>query len=225
DQKFNLHMGRTLQKDFGQLPQIILTMPILEGTDGVQKMSKSYGNYIGISEPPQEIYGKVMSVSDELMWRYYELLTDHSSDQIAYFRANQHPMDAKKNLAAEIVTHFHGAQAAISAADDWMRQFQLKQAPVELERSGVCISAIAVQDGAGGPKKTEDGNGFVIRLDKLLAKAAFGSVSECMRKIREGAVEMDGAVTREQFVSISSKLPVVVVLRLGRKVREAEISQ
>src|SRR5215470_327444 len=109
DQKFNLLMGRVLQKDFGQPSQIILTMPLLEGTDGVQKMSKSYGNYIGINEPPQEIYGKVMSISDELMWRYYELLTDHPMDYIAQLKQANRPMEAKKELAAQIVRDFQGA--------------------------------------------------------------------------------------------------------------------
>src|SRR5262245_31126793 len=103
DQKFNLQMGRTLQKDYGQAPQIILMTPILEGTDGIQKMSKSYGNYIGINEPPQEIYGKVMSISDELMWRYYELLTDHPIDYMAQLKQSNRPMEAKKDLAAQIV--------------------------------------------------------------------------------------------------------------------------
>src|SRR5207237_676608 len=104
DQKFNLLMGRVLQKDFGQQPQIILTTPLLEGTDGVQKMSKSYGNYIGINEPPQEIYGKVMSISDVLMWRYYEVLTDVSLGEIEKMKADaassvRHPMEMKKALA------------------------------------------------------------------------------------------------------------------------------
>src|SRR5262245_46681321 len=103
DQKFNLQMGRTLQKDYGQPSQIILMTPILEGTDGIQKMSKSYGNYIGINEPPQEIYGKVMSISDELMWRYYELLTDHPIDYMAQLKQSNRPMEAKKDLAAQIV--------------------------------------------------------------------------------------------------------------------------
>src|SRR5690349_2080060 len=117
DQKFNLLMGRTLQKDYGQPSQIILTMPILEGTDGVQKMSKSYLNYIGISEPPQELYGKVMSVSDELMWRYYELCTDLPPAEIASLRESaeqgrRNPRDIKAELAKLIVTDFHSAAEA-----------------------------------------------------------------------------------------------------------------
>jgi tyrosyl-tRNA synthetase len=224
DQKFNLLMGRALQKDYGQLPQIVLTTPLIEGTDGVQKMSKSYGNYIGINEPPQEIYGKVMSISDELMWRYYEVLTDRTVDEIERMKIHDHPMDAKKSLAAQIVTDFYNGAMALRAADNWMRQFQMKEAPQELERTCVKIAEIAVQDDNGNLKRTDDGNGIVVRLDKMLAKTGFGSVSECMRKIKEGGVEMDGAVKREQFVSVPSSFPVVVVLRLGRKIREAEIS-
>jgi tyrosyl-tRNA synthetase len=223
DQKFNLQMGRDLQRAYGQPSQIVLTMPILEGTDGVQKMSKSYGNYIGISEAPQEIYGKVMSISDDLMWRYYELLTDVRSDQITLMRAETHPMDAKKELATRIVTDFHGADAAAKAADHWMRQFQMKQAPSDLARASVQFSDVAVQDGSGKPKKTDDGNGLIVRLDKLLAKAGFGSVTECMRKIKEGAVEVEGAKQQSQFYPISQNLPVTLVVKMGRQMRKTEI--
>ena len=152
DQKFNLLMGRTLQKDYGQPSQIILTMPILEGTDGVQKMSKSYGNYIGINEPPQEIYGKVMSVSDELMWRYYELLTDVKVPEIEQMKADaasgkQHPMQLKKALARRIVQDFHGEQAAAAADENWAKQFQKDEVPENVET--VRSSVFADSDGAG----------------------------------------------------------------------------
>jgi tyrosyl-tRNA synthetase len=223
DQKFNLQMGRTLQKDYGQPSQIILMTPILEGTDGVQKMSKSYGNYIGINEPPQEIYGKVMSISDELMWRYYELLTDMSMAEIEKMKVHDHPMEAKKRLAAQIVTDFHGVDAALSAAEDWMRQFQLKQAPQHREYVRVRLSDVAVQDGHGNPKRTENADGLIVRLDKLLCKAGFGSVSECMRKIKEGAVQVDGAVHRTQTIAVSANLQKTLDLKLGRKVREVAI--
>jgi len=221
DQKFNLLMGRELQRGYGQLSQIVLTTPILEGTDGVQKMSKSYGNYIGINEPPQEIYGKVMSISDDLMWRYYELLTDLLPDQIEHLRQTQHPMDSKKGLAAQIVADFHGSKVAINAAEDWVRQFQLKQPPIDLQRIRVHISEVVAQKSSEISKTTQDG--VVIKLDKLLAKTGFGSVTECMRKIKERAVEVDGAVQENPFYSVQSQLPVVLVLKLGRKMREAEI--
>src|SRR5437588_4167188 len=147
DQKFNLLMGRTLQKDYGQPSQIILTMPILEGTDGIQKMSKSYGNYIGINEPPQEIYGKVMSISDELMWRYYELLTDVSSSSIEQMKADvaagrQHPMELKKALARRIVQDFHGEQAAKAADENWAKQFQKDEVPENVETVSIVAEKV-----------------------------------------------------------------------------------
>jgi tyrosyl-tRNA synthetase len=129
DQKFNLLMGRELQRKDGQPPQIVLMTPILEGLDGVQKMSKSLGNAIGIDEPPGEMYGKVMSVSDDLMWKYYTLLTDLRSSEIAAMQAEVasgklHPMQAKKNLAWGIVRDFHSSAAADTAAENWAKQFQ-----------------------------------------------------------------------------------------------------
>src|ERR1044071_1727999 len=160
DQKFNLLMGRTLQKDYGQQSQIILTMPILEGTDGVQKMSKSYGNYIGINEPPQEIYGKVMSISDELMWRYYELLTDVKVPEIDQMKSGMHPMQAKKQLATQIVRDFHGDQAAQQAGENWARQFQKDEVPENVESQSIPFENVRSGSAA-------DQSGFepVIRMD------------------------------------------------------------
>src|ERR1700756_5281444 len=118
DQKFNLLIGRELQRAYGQESQVVLTMPILEGLDGVQKMSKSYGNAIGIKEPPLEMYGKLMSISDEMMWRYYELLTDVQMSEIEQMKREAHPMQPKKDLAARIVKDFHSADASAKAAED-----------------------------------------------------------------------------------------------------------
>ena len=137
DQKFNLLMGRQLQRDYNQPPQIVLTMPLLEGTDGVQKMSKSYGNYIGITEAPQEMFGKVMSISDALMWRYYELLTDVTTREIEELqqdvaKGEAHPMKLKQELGKRIVADFHGHDAAEHAAQDWSRMFQKDEAPEDL---------------------------------------------------------------------------------------------
>src|SRR5579871_792844 len=182
DQKFNLLMGRNLQRDYGQPSQIVLTMPLLEGTDGVQKMSKSYGNYIGISEPPQEIYGKAMSISDALMWRYYELLTDVKVPEIEQMKADaatgkQHPMQLKKALARRIVQDFHGEQAAVAADENWAKQFQKDEVPENVERIEIAVrnialdskdsgNAIALQ---GGKNLAEVVEGpFLIRVDKLL---------------------------------------------------------
>src|SRR4051794_3051552 len=138
DQKFNLLVGRELQRAYGQPSQVVLTMPILEGLDGVQKMSKSLGNAIGINEAPQEMYGKVMSISDELMWRFYELLTDMPMAEIEAVQkrcksGEAHPMEVKKALAKRIVADFHSANSAEQAAENWSKQFQKDEVPENLE--------------------------------------------------------------------------------------------
>jgi tyrosyl-tRNA synthetase len=139
DQKFNLLMGRNLQREYEQEAQVAVITPLLEGTDGVQKMSKSLGNYIGINETPAEMFGKVMSISDDLMWRYYELLTDVSLNEIEDLRtqvknAERHPRDLKVELAARIITDFHSATAASMAEDEFNRVFREKQAPDEIRK-------------------------------------------------------------------------------------------
>src|SRR5947208_5201314 len=133
DQKFNLLVGRELQRTYGQESQVVLTMPILEGLDGVQKMSKSYGNAIGIKQPPLEMYGKLMSISDEMMWRYYELLTDVQLAAIEKMKSEVHPMQAKKDLHARIVKDFQSAEASANAAEDWAKQFQRNEVPENIE--------------------------------------------------------------------------------------------
>jgi tyrosyl-tRNA synthetase len=138
DQKFNLLMGRNLQREYQQEAQVCVIMPLLEGTDGVQKMSKSLGNYIGINEPPAEIFGKVMSISDELMWRYYELLTDLTTEQIAALKngaekGQRNPRDAKAELAKRIIADFHSNEDANRAEEEFTRIFRNKQSPEEIE--------------------------------------------------------------------------------------------
>src|SRR5215813_5667973 len=150
DQKFNLLMGRELQRMNGQESQVVLTMPILEGLDGVQKMSKSLGNAIGIKDAPLDMFGKVMSVSDELMWRYYELLTDVQVADIEKMKKESHPMDAKKQLAQRIVSDFHGADAGAKASADWAKQFQKAEVPEDVEE-------VTIEENK-------------MRLDKLLAR-------------------------------------------------------
>ena len=137
DQKFNLLVGRELQKSNGQEPQVILTMPLLEGLDGVQKMSKSLQNHVGISDPPGEMFGKIMSISDELMFRYYELLTDTASERIAKMKADcrngdLHPMDLKMGLAKSIISDFHSAEASVQAEAEFIRVFRQKEIPEEM---------------------------------------------------------------------------------------------
>ena len=138
DQKFNLLVGRELQREFGQEPQVVITMPLLEGLDGTNKMSKSLGNYVGITEPPGEIFGKIMSVSDELMLRYYELLSSISNTEIEALKdglkkGTAHPKDAKSNLAKEIVARFHGKDAAVKAASEFDKVFKSKGLPEAIE--------------------------------------------------------------------------------------------
>ena len=153
DQRFNLMRGRDLQRDAGQPPQIILMTPILEGLDGVQKMSKSLGNAVGIQEPAGEMYGKLMSISDDLMWKYWTLLTDLRASEIETMQAEVahgglHPMQAKKNLAAAIVRDFHGAAAADAAAESWAKQFQQRAVSEDVPVVRVSLSAEGLVDPA-----------------------------------------------------------------------------
>jgi tyrosyl-tRNA synthetase len=215
DQKFNLLVGRELQRSYGQEPQVVLTTPILEGLDGVQKMSKSLGNAIGIHEPPLEMYGKIMSISDEIMWRYYELLTDASMTEIEKMKREAHPMQAKKDLARRIVADFHSADVAIKAGEDWGKQFQKDEAPVDIERTEVPpdgLRGIRLQDGR-----------WPIRLDKLLARCGLAdSVSDASRKIKQKAVSVDGKT--ETRLEIPLPLPTDLVIRVGRKIKNVAIA-
>lgn len=162
DQKFNLLVGRELQKHYGQAPQCILMMPLLEGLDGVNKMSKSLGNYIGITEPPNEIFGKLMSVSDELMWRYFTLLSFIGGDKISQLKSEvdggRNPRDAKVILAKEIVTRFHSSRDAERALEDFEARFQKGALPEEMPEVRVAAGQIAqVLKSAGLTKSTSDG--------------------------------------------------------------------
>ena len=215
DQKFNLLVGRELQRAYGQEPQVVLTTPILEGLGGVQKMSKSLGNAIGIHEPPLEMYGKIMSVSDEIMWRYYELLTDVSMTEIEKMKGETHPMQAKKELARRIVEDFHSGDAATKAGEDWAMQFQKSEVPADIERTEV------QPDGLRGIRQP-DGS-WPIRLDKLLARCGLAdSVSDASRKIKQKAVSIDGKT--ETRLEIPLPLPTDLVIRVGRKIKNVAIA-
>ena len=179
DQKFNLLMGRELQKDAGQPPQVVLTMPLLEGLDGVKKMTKSAGNYIGVDEAPGEMFGKIMSLSDELMWRYFELLSRRSLDQLATLRQQvaegANPRDIKILLAKEIITRYHSEAAAEQAHQDFVLRFQKNAIPDDL------------------PEVTLQAGGEGIAIANLLKDAGLvDSTSEALRMIRQGAVKVDG---------------------------------
>jgi tyrosyl-tRNA synthetase len=200
DQKFNLLVGRELQRAYGQESQVVLTTPILEGLDGVQKMSKSLGNAIGIHEAPLEMYGKVMSISDEMMWRYYELLTDAQVAEIEKMKRETHPMAAKKELARRIVADFHSAEAAAKAGEDWGKQFQKDQVPESVEEVAIEV-----------PESQ-------LRIDKLLARAGLaGSVSDAGRMVKQGAVRVNGTAVNDptKIVDIAGR----PTLQVGRKIK------
>jgi len=216
DQKFNLLVGRELQRAYGQASQVVLTTPILEGLDGVQKMSKSLGNAIGIHEPPLEMYGKIMSISDEMMWRYYELLTDVQVPDIEKMRREAHPMQAKKDLARRIVADFHSAEAAAQAGEDWAKQFQKDEVPEEVEE-------IAVPAGEVGGSIDEQGRNL-IRLDRLLVKCRLAeSATDGARKIKQGSVRIENEVVKDPRVVLTSPPPVRLTLRVGKQLRVAVI--
>ena len=221
DQKFNLLVGRELQRAYGQESQVVLTMPILEGLDGVQKMSKSYGNAIGIKEPPLEMYGKLMSISDEMMWRYYELLTDVQVAEIERMKRDVHPMQAKKDLAARIVKDFHSADAAAKAGEDWAKQFQKDQTPDSVDEVSVPKSSILAEI-KDGDASLSNGS-CAVRIDKLLKEAGLASSrTEAERKIKEGAVAINGDIVTSPVITISANGGILV--RVGKRVKRVHLT-
>jgi tyrosyl-tRNA synthetase len=223
DQKFNLLMGRKLQQDYGLPPQIVLTMPLLEGLDGERKMSKSYGNYVGITESAQEMFGKLMSISDALMWRYYELLTDLTLAEIKKLKADVtagslHPMRAKKDLAKRIIADFHSPAEADAAEENWARQFQKDEVPENLEEIEIGgefrTPAPGENDSAGNAPTT-------LRLDKALFEAGLvPSTSEAQRKIKANAVKVDGVLCSSVNFELKKKQ---IILRVGRNMKKVLI--
>jgi tyrosyl-tRNA synthetase len=206
DQKFNLLVGRELQRAYGQESQVVLTTPILEGwRPGVEKMSKSLDNAIGIHEQPSEMYGKIMAISDERMWRYYELLTDVQIPEIVKMRFDVsngavHPMQLKKDLARRIVADFHSAEMAVKAGDDWARQFQKHEVPESIEETEIEV-----------PENR-------LRIDKLLARTGLaGSVTDGGRMVKQGAVRVNGATVDDptKVLDISGG----VTLQVGRTIK------
>jgi len=167
DQKFNLLVGRELQRSYGQEAQVVLTTPILEGLDGVQKMSKSLGNAIGILEPPLEMYGKIMSISDEMMWRYYELLTDVQLPEIEKMKRDAHPMQAKKDLARRIVADFHSAEAAVKAGEDWAKQFQNDEVPEDVVEMDLTLTPEIAKRIVDSATSDEPSDTTAIKFDKI----------------------------------------------------------
>ena len=197
DQKFNLLMGRELQRHYHQDSQVILTMPLLEGTDGVQKMSKSLGNYIGITDAPDDMFGKIMSISDDLMWRYYDLLSFKDAAEIQTFKRQvddgANPRDIKFELAKEIITRFHSKKDAEAAQENFIRRFQGGELPDEMPEVTVTATALAV----------------VLREAGLTA-----SSSESLRMIKQGAVKIDGEkISQNVDIAPGSQ----VVIQVGKR--------
>jgi tyrosyl-tRNA synthetase len=207
DQKFNLLVGREIQKDFGQPPQIVATTPLLEGLDGVNKMSKSLNNYVGITESPEDMFKKLMSISDELMFRYYETLTDLSVPEITLMRqriqcGDLHPMEAKMDLARKIISEFHSRAEAECAAEEFNRVVRRGETPSDIE-------TVPLPDGVR--------HAAGIRLDKMLARIGLAdSVSDATRKIKSGAVEINGRKTTDLVLADATS---GLVIQVGKKWR------
>jgi tyrosyl-tRNA synthetase len=204
EQKFNLLVHREIQREYGQPSQVVMTMPILVGLDGQRKMSKSLGNYVGITEPAGTMFGKLMSISDVLMWSYYELLSERPAAELAGLRAGAeagtlHPMDAKMSLAQQIVADFHGGEAAKHAAEEFQRVFRDRQAPAEAP----------VRKIRPGPPQ---------RLSALLVQLELAaSRSEAERLIKQGGVEVDGVRVSEIKKEMDVSQPGGFLLRAGKK--------
>ena len=204
EQKFNLLMGREIQREYGEPTQAVMTLPILVGLDGQRKMSKSLGNYVGISEPPSQMFGKLMSISDEMMWPYMELLTDRTPAEIAKLKSDvttgsAHPMDVKIALAQEIIAGFHGSAAGRNAADEFRRVFQERQAPQEVPEKRIS---------AGPPKK----------LAALLAETGLAaSRSDAERLIKQNAVDVDGLPANDVKMELSLTAGKNYLVRAGKK--------
>jgi len=217
DQRFNLGAGRELQRQYGQKPQIILMTPILEGLRGGDKMSKSLNNAVGINEPPAEMYGKLMSISDVLMWSYWTLLTDLRQSEIDSLRADadsgaQNPMDIKKRLAQTITAGFHSEAAAAHAAADWSRVHQEKSESEDLEEVNIAYADL-VAPASGEPGALQ------IRLPRLLIQLGLAaSGAEASRKIAEKAVKLDGEVVTNSVITLPA-LPTRMVVRLGKRAK------
>jgi tyrosyl-tRNA synthetase len=200
DQLFNLLVGRNLMREYGLEPQVVLTTPLLEGLDGVEKMSKSLGNYIGITEDPQSIFGKIMSISDDLMWKYYTLCTDLASAEIAKLRAGDRPMDAKRQLAKLIITDFHDAAAAEKADEEFRRIFSERQAPTDMEEKTL--------PAASEPQF----------LTKVIVAAGLAPTNkEAQRLVAQGGVLVDEAKVDDPKHTLDARRGKSYLLKVGKR--------
>jgi len=228
DQKFNLLAGRELQRHFEQPSQIVLMTPIIEGLDGVQKMSKSLNNAIGIHEPPQEMYGKLMSINDELMWRYWTLLTDLRQSEIDQMRADAvsgalHPMEAKKRLARTIVAGFHSEEAAKEADENWARLFQQKDTTAVTEEAVISLRDVITADKVYLDNALNNPSMEVrVNVAKLLVALGIkASRTEAEKQVTAG-VNIGGATTTQKFLDLPRR-PVRIPVRVGKKAKIAVI--
>lgn len=228
EQKFNLLVHREIQREYGLPGQTILTMPILVGLDGSRKMSKSFGNYVGITEPPQEMFGKLMSIPDELMWTYFELVTDRTPLEIAALKSDiaagkLHPMDAKMKLATEVVSTFQGADAARKAADNFQRVFRDRQAPQELEEIALKLLPMGVSVRRATKDNftshmVQDLSASSEKWSRLLAALGLtGSTSEAERLIKQGGFEIDGQSVSDPTVKLDMTSRGSYAVRVGKK--------
>jgi tyrosyl-tRNA synthetase len=226
DQRFNLLIGRELQRHYDQPSQIVLMTPIIEGLDGVQKMSKSLNNAIGIHEPAPEMYGKVMSISDELMWRYWLLLTDVRQSEIEQMQADVasgalHPMEAKKRLARTIVAGFHSEAAARKADEDWALQFQQRNVEGVAEEVAVDLKQVAVAASLEVALKDQN-QPIDINVAKLLVALGLkSSRTEAERQVTAG-VNIDGVTSSEKVIRLETR-PARLAIRVGKQARIALI--
>jgi len=230
EQKFNLLVHREIQREYGLAGQAILTMPILVGLDGQRKMSKSLGNYVGITEPPSEMFGKMMSIPDELMWSYYELLTDRTPQEIAALKqevaaGKLHPMDAKMRLAEEVISGFHGQAAARKAAENFQRVFRDRQNPEQIQelkvtRFGTHFVFFMKRPEAGTDLSQPRDVSLLgaERWSKFLAiTGQVSSIAEAERLIKQKAVEIDGEVLTDPTARINLDLKSEFIVRIGKK--------
>ena len=230
EQKFNLLVGREIQREYGQPSQVALTMPILVGLDGQRKMSKSMGNYVGITETPSDMFGKLMSLSDATMWPYFDLVTDRTPEQIAALAAEvksgaKHPMDVKMSLAKEIIAGFHGEAAAEKAAAEFQRVFRDREAPKEIKEYLVkpqpLAGAIFIESKDRDIKEIQTITGLSTQSEKwsrlLPHFGIVSSISAAERIIKDGGFEIDGIIVQDPVAKLDLTRPATYNLRLGKK--------
>jgi tyrosyl-tRNA synthetase len=228
EQKFNLLMGRDIQREFGQESQACMTMPILVGLDGQRKMSKSFGNYVGITEAPGEMFGKMMSMPDNLMWSYYELATDRTPGEIAAIKkevssGEMHPMDVKMRLAQEVIAGFHGGEAAAKAGEEFQRVFRDRQAPEEMKEIVLkrLPMGISVRSKSGSTSSSHIAAGLSSGSEKWSKLLAYlgeaGSTSEAERVIKQGGFEVDGSLVKDPTCKLDLNQPRSYDVRVGKK--------